>query len=268
MKKFVVAVLLGVISFTGCGKSKSGSGQSSVSASVETSIQRPDVDLFIGTDEWPPYEGTNGEKVSGFSVELISKVLDGMGKSYKIQVFPWKRGTAMVFDGKLDALFSASHKVEREEKCYYPTENILMSRYVFFIRKSNMDTLKYNSFEDLLGHKVGVSSGYSYNEDFWNFVKTNQIYDEGNSDTVNFKKLARGRIDYFPCELGNGISLIKELGLTNDITYLSKTLIQKPYYIIFSKKTVKEEFVKKYSEALHKFKQTEDYKRLYNSYFK
>lgn len=36
--------------------------------------------------------------------------------------------------------------------------------------------LRYTEFSDLTGHRVGVTSGYSYTPEFWDFLKGNSNY--------------------------------------------------------------------------------------------
>ncbi len=225
--------------------------------------------LDIACDSaWPPYGFKENGKLTGFAVDVVKGVMKNMGIDATITSYTWKRAEKRVLSGKADALFCASKKAKRMKKCYYPKEPLFDSQYVFFIKKSNSGKLKYDSLEDLKGHKVGVTLGYSYNKKLWNSLKANKNYSSVKSDRLNMKKLAAGKIDYFPCELGTGVSLMKKLGVEDQITFLKKPVIKKPYFIIFNKQRMGNStaFVEKFSQALKEFKKTDAYKKIYTKY--
>ncbi|MDM8537270.1 transporter substrate-binding domain-containing protein, partial [Desulfobacterales bacterium HSG17] len=116
-------------------------------------------------------------------------------------------------------------------------------------------------------NKIGVVLGYSYTKELWDFLKANNIYSEAKTDRLNFLKLEKGKIDYFPAEMGNAKIIINELGINDKVTYLPKKITQKPYYIIFNKKRVTADFVNDFSDALKKFKETDEYREIFNRYF-
>ncbi len=222
---------------------------------------------IVCEEEWKPYIYFENGKPKGYSFEILEYVLKNMEIEYTLTPYPWKRALKYVMKGRVDALFNASKKTDREEACHYPSEDLLKSKYVFFILKRNEKKLKYQNFEDLKGHLIGVALGYSYTPEFWNFVKINKNYLEARNDKLNFKKLSKGRIDYFPAEIGNGKAIIEELGIGDIITYLPKPLTQKPYYIIFNKSRIEKEFVDMFSNTLEEFKKSPEYKGLYDKYF-
>lgn len=226
--------------------------------------------LHIGCDnDWPPYEWLDKEtkELKGFAPEVVTHVLETMGVDFTITPYPWKRAEKNVLEGKTAALFPASRKAKREETCYYPEINIINSEYYFYIRKEDRGTLRYTDFSDLQGHRIGVTSGYSYTTEFRDFLRANQNYTEARTDELNLKKLVKGRFDYFPGEIGNVSVLAKQLGIEDEIVRLPKAFIQKPYYMIFNKAHVDEAFVERFSAALETFKQSPEYKTIYDKYF-
>lgn len=224
---------------------------------------------IVCDDHWAPYEWkdkTTGE-LKGFAPDVVRNVLRNMGVEFKITAHSWKKAEKYVLEGKAGALFPASRKAKRETKCYYPEIQLLDSQYFFYIRKANEGKLKYNDFSDLKGHKVGVTSGYSYTPEFMEFIAANKNISEAKTDELNLKKLVKGRFDYFPGEAGNVALLARRLGIEDKIVRLPKPFIEKPYYIIFNKEHVDEVFVKNFSEALKKFKGTPEYQSIYTGYF-
>lgn len=226
--------------------------------------------LYIVTSEWPPYEYTENGKAVGFATEIIEKVLPKMGYEAKIEFMPWKRATELAKAGEADALFSASQSADRAEFLYYPETPLHPSEYVFFIRKADVGKLKFDTLEDIKAYKVGVTRGYSYSDELLKKLEEFKNSEEANTDEQNLEKLEGGRIDYFPSDLLVGLTLIKKPGMQDKITYLDKRLKVKDYFITFSKKSSKinPDFVKKFSEELKAFSQTDEYKQLHARYYK
>lgn len=222
---------------------------------------------IVTEKEWPPYAFEDNGTVKGYAIEVLSPVLKKMGVDFQVKAYPWAKSENMALTGKADAVFCASRKTKRETACYYPFESLFDSSYAFFIKAEDKGRLKYNSFEDLKSHKIGITRAYSYTEDFLNFVKENKNFTQANNDRLNLRRLAKGKIDYFPGEIGNIMMLLKEENLTGKIIALPKTLTQKPYYIIFNKQKVEKEFVDSFSQALKEFKNTPEFKEIFSKYF-
>lgn len=230
----------------------------------------PAEQLSIATSEWPPYEYSENGKPVGFATEIIEKVLPKMGYEAKIEFMPWKRATELAKSGEADALFSASHSAERAEYLFYPETPLHPSEYVFFVRKADVGKLKFDTFDDLKPYKVGVTRGYSYSDELLKKLEEFKNSEEGNTDEMNLEKLDGGRIDYFPSDLLVGLTLVKKLGLQDKIIYLEKRIKVKDYFITFSQKSskVNPDLVKKFSDELKAYMQTDEYKQLQAKYYK
>jgi len=229
----------------------------------------PDKPLKIVCDDrFPPFEFREGDKMSGLAVDLVKTLLTRMQIPYSIESYPWKRAESMVLSGEADALFSASYLDARADACWYPLEHLFESVYVLFIRIQDEDVLHYDGFEDLKPKHIGVTLGYSYNELFWMFLKGTGNYSEATTDEQNLQMLANGRCDFSIIEKNVGKTLIKTMHLEDKITYIPKTLIQKPYFLIFNKKQVPRSLADRFSKELNIFKTTEEYKKTYSIYFK
>jgi ABC-type amino acid transport substrate-binding protein len=87
-------------------------------------------------------------------------------------------------------------------------------------------------------------------------------------DEQNFKKLLKHRIDYVVTGYSNGITLLKTMGIGDQVVPLeAKSLLEDYLYLIFSKKTVTQELVNQFSTALQRFKTTRTYHNIYEKYF-
>ncbi len=183
-----------------------------------------------------------------------------------ISIYPWKRAITMLENGNADALFSVNFTQDRSNVAFYPEEPIVVSPWVMWVREE--DGLNFESFDDLIGKRVGVVRGYSYTPEFWMFIKQHQLYQEVVSDELNFKKLSAGRLDYIAAELGNGLYLYRTLNLEKKIIPLLKTPLKKDgLFIIFNKDKVSRTFVDKFSTELKKLKEGPFYKYLYHTNF-
>lgn len=223
--------------------------------------------IDIICDDWPPYQMVEDHQLSGFSTRIVKIVFERMKVTINsIKVYPWKRAIKMVETGKTDALFSANYTKNRTEFAFYPDEKIVDSPWVMWVREE--DGFKFESFDDLLGKKIGIVRGYSYTPEFWEFLKKHNNYYEITNDEQNFKKLNVGRVDFVPAELGNGLYLVKKLDLSGIIPLRKNPLKSDGLYIIFNKTNVSKSFVDTFSNELKQLKQEPLYIYLYNEYFK
>ncbi|MDY0095167.1 MAG: transporter substrate-binding domain-containing protein [Candidatus Vecturithrix sp.] len=223
--------------------------------------------LKIATEEWPPYVYEQDGKAVGYSIDILNSVFAKMGVTVTYNQYPWKRAIKGVFSGAADALFHASKNEERQQYCYYPEEELTQSRYVFFIRQEDVGRLKFDSFDDLIGADVGITQGYSYTAELLDFLYANGLAVSTVSDESNLRMLAKKRTDYFPTDMLNGLYLVKESGLQDQLTCLPKPIFEKPYFIIFNKQNVSLEFVERFSRTLAEFKQTEEFRQIEAKYF-
>jgi polar amino acid transport system substrate-binding protein len=221
--------------------------------------------ITLVCDEWPPYQVTEKNRVSGFCTKVVEEVFKKMGvKIAGLDVYPWKRAIAMLEMGKTDALFSANFTRERTAYAHYPKEPLIQSPWVVWVREE--DGFTFNALSDLKYKKVGVVRGYSYTGEFWDYIKKNAKPDEVTDDETNFKKLNAARIDCTVAELGNGYHILKELKIKRIIPLKNRPIKEDGLYVLFNKTTISEAFVKKFSAELKKVKEGLLYPYLYNEY--
>ena len=224
--------------------------------------------LKVAVDVWHPYEDISNQQAPGFSTEVITHVFQSMDVDIKLTEYPWARGLKNVYEGLSDALFTAFPSEERREYCYYPDEPLAIEKWILFIRREDRDKFQFRSYEDLIDKSIGVLRGASVSEEFWEFVKRHNNYQEVPVDELNFEKLMLGRIDCVVTSHSNGMVLVKKKGLKGKVVpLLSRIIKEDNLYIIFSKKTVTPDFVKAFSRELRRFKKSEKYQLIYEKYF-
>lgn len=223
--------------------------------------------LTLVCDNYPPYQTVKNDTVDGYSTRIVRIILKEMEAEIKrLDVLPWKRALNAMETSKADALFSANYTEERAAYAYYPSEPLVQSPWVIWVREE--DGIQYDSFSDLDDGIVGVVRGYSYTPEFWKYLKKGHNYEEVTDDDTNFRKLHGGRIKYIIAELGNGLQIISELKLKGIIPLTAQPVKTDGLYITFNKKTVQKSFVDDFSRRLTAFRGTDTYQKIYQSYFK
>jgi polar amino acid transport system substrate-binding protein len=224
--------------------------------------------LQLVTDQWIPYENLSDAEAPGFSTEILKHIFAAMGQEASFEEFPWARAAGLVFRGERDAIFTAFYNEERARFCYFPKEPLARDKWIFFVRTADVGRLRFSSFEDLVGHEIAVLRGASISPEFWDFAHQHDNVAETASDEADFRMLEAGRVDYVVASFVNGVQLIASLGLDGKIEpLLSRSLKEDDLYVIFSKARVSQDFVDAFSEALHQFKQTEEFRAIYRKYF-
>jgi len=229
--------------------------------------------MKIAVDIWPPYQfqvGVAGnESMTGFSTDVILAVFKQMNivVDGKISPYPWARAEAMVIDGSVDVLYTAASSDKRALITLYPSESLMESSWSFFVRKEDSGKLKFDSLSDLKGKKVGVVRAYAYTPELWAFLEAEKNYEDVIKDDQNVSKLVAGRVDYIAMDYGNGLALLKSMGLLDKVVALKNPIKPISLYAIFSKKTVDKALVDEFSEKLKAFKKTKEYQQIFDKYF-
>lgn len=118
-----------------------------------------DTTLKLGTDDWPPYEyrtnESNSGAISGYSTEILLATLKQMDvKVSQLIEYPWARGEFLLQKGAIDALYSSTRSKKREQLFYFPDTPLIESKWVMFIKRSDVNRLKFNTLNDLKGKTV------------------------------------------------------------------------------------------------------------------
>ena len=213
------------------------------------------------------YGDEDETEVTGLWVEMVRAVMDRMGEKYeKFKLYPWARLFRMGLSGKVDGMLGAKTP-EREKYLWYPEEPLIRDPWVFFVRKSDVGSLKFDNYDDLKGHPIGLMRDFAYSDELWEFVRREKNYEEVPTFKQNLIKLLAGRVDYTANTLNIGICKAKEMGILGKISPLKDRYIKNAeFYVMFNKQNVSKEFVDRFSKNLRAFKKTPDYKTLLIKY--
>lgn len=231
-----------------------------VGATPASAEERP---LKIICDIWPPYQIDHLDGITGYSTEIVAHVLKAMDVKHEpVTAYPWKRALTILESNHADGLFSANYAEDRLTFARYPEEVIVDSPWNIWSRGEQA----FLSMDDLKGKRIGVVIGYSYTPEFWDFIQTYCEVEKVTSDRINFRKLSMGRLDATVAEYGNGIYLVRQLGLANVAPQKALEIKRDGLYMIFNRNTVKEGFVQEFSRQLRTFKATEAHRDLQRKY--
>lgn len=140
----------------------------------------------------------------GLFVELTKEIGKRNRLDIVISVVPPKRTLIDFASKQIDGYFPSSDSqniqpVEKSEPFYYKKD---------FIFQRSASSLK--SIQDLAGKTVGLTAGYGYSDEL--LRHTDIKFEYAQTDALNIKKLALGRIDAFIIEEHSGQAAIKQSG--------------------------------------------------------
>ena len=113
-------------------------------------------ELNIVTEIYPPYNLKVEGKITGISVDVLTKSLKALGHNYpvdNIKVLPWARAYRQAVSGPNTVLFSTT-RTEQREKLFHWVGPIIPTRVVLLAKKSK--DIKISTPEDIKKYKIGV----------------------------------------------------------------------------------------------------------------
>jgi len=209
---------------------------------------------------------------SGIDLILLKMTDDAMPEvSFKYNQAPWKRCLNNIENDTTQACFSASYKEKRLQHGFYPGTHtggevdpalrLHSSSYSLYVAKdSNINVTGKMVIEGLNG-KIAAPSGYSIGDDL---AKAGYKVDAGGTNTKNnFKKLISGRVEAVAALTLNGDNIIlKNPEHAKQIKAIETPLVDKPYYLMFSKQFVKAnpDLADKIWKKTAELRETQEYK--------
>lgn len=251
---FLVLILILTMLFVACGGGEDetatrvtndSSGEATVESNVETtpetSTEPPtkanykERTIIIGTMHYPPFEIVADGNFSGPGTETVIEVFNRLGYDYEIQDLPWARMLEMMQSGDLDIITDVYITAERSEYLTYSKIPYGTFPQTFFTLKSS--GIKFDgNLDSIKDYTIGITRGYAYGEMFDAALKNGEIkYDESDTATNLFDKLANSRVDIVADTSYTGNAMIKELNKENEIIMLEPYFDSLFSYIAVSK---------------------------------
>ena len=222
--------------------------------------------LTIYTEEFPPYNFTENNKIVGVSTEVVEAVMKTAGLDYEIVSYPWARTYKLAADSPNSLIFSISRRPKRETTFKW-IGVITPSKHSVFALKSRLD-IKIKKLEDLKAYTIGTTIGdaretYLLENGFW--ASDLQRVSGGTANLQNYQKLKLGRIDVWPMSEANAYYTVRKSGDDPGEqirkVFVFEEMSSEGYYIASSLQTP-DDIVRTISETLEKFKKTTEYQQI------
>ena len=219
--------------------------------------------VTIYTEEFPPFNFTEKGKITGVSSEVVQHVMAGTGIDYQIKSLPWAQAYDLAQKESNTLIFSIGRTSSRES--LFKWIGILTPTTYSVMALQSRSEIKINSLEDLKKYKIGTTKDDIVES--WlidnGFSPTELLRSSGEHAALkNFKNLLNKRIDLWPFPDAVAYYIVRQQGHSDPESLLDRVFpleeLSGGYYIAASLNT-RDAIVSKVSDALKKFKQSDDY---------
>lgn len=150
--------------------------------------------LRVVTSDFPPFQISVGNAVSGLATEVVEAVIKNAGYSSNIKLYPWARAYKMALKGPPVLIYSIVRSTEREK--LFKWIGPIAPYNVYFWKLKERTDININSFESAKRYLCGG---------VFDDIKASQLQKIGftlgknldlvSDDSLNIRKLYAGRID-------------------------------------------------------------------------
>ncbi|MDP4301475.1 substrate-binding periplasmic protein [Leptothrix discophora] len=177
--------------------------------------------VFSANPDYPPYHWAEGDRLVGASVALTGRILDDLGVAWEARhVGPWPRVLKSAEHGQIDLIVSLKPTPEREAYLVFTRAPAFPNPMAVFAAKAR--PVRFDSPQDLVGKRGGRTAGDRFGDAFDRYAEQALTLEDADSLSVNFNKLAAGRIDYVVTGLYTGRAQLLRLGLNDRIVPLPR----------------------------------------------
>jgi polar amino acid transport system substrate-binding protein len=219
--------------------------------------------LTIYTEDFPPFNFTEKGKITGVSTEVVQHVMADTGIQYQIISLPWDQSYSLAQKRADTLIFSISRNSKRE--ALFKWIGILTPTTYSVMALSSRADIKIARLEDMKKYKVGTTTDDIVES--WllgkGFSKSDLFRSSGsNAALKNFRNLLNKRIDLWPFPDAVAYFIARQEGHSDPGQLFRKAFpiseLSGGYYLAASPET-SDAVVMKISQALKKFKQSDDY---------
>lgn len=229
--------------------------------------------IRITNGEWPPLFSEKLPQYGPCS-RIVSEAFALEGVKVVYGFFPWERAFRFSEAGKWDGAIGWPYNKDKAKTHYYSKDVINKGECVFFFRK-NMP-FEWSSVNDLKKYKLGVTLGdwmLDGDDEFTKALRDGELkYARASRDELNFRKLARKRIDIFPQQLEVGYAQIKNMVKTGElkqseadmITHYPTPYKNMPLYLLLNKKNENnKQMIELFDRGMRQLIDSGQYDRIY-----
>jgi len=226
-------------------------------------------DISFMTENYPPFNFVENNKLQGVSVDLMVEILKALKSTQtrnSIDLVPWARGYMNVLSKKNACLFTMTRTKERENK--FKWVGPITSTVFSLIAKVDRH-ITINSLEEIKPFHVGVIKN-DWGERFLvnSGVDVNKLDSLAGTNVIlrSLQKLDLKRIDLFAYSL-NAVRWELKKNKVSQLDYESVYTLQKSdVYYAFNKDT-SDELVQKFQLALDTLKKHGGHQKILNQYY-
>lgn len=155
-------------------------------------VARADTLLIGAEDDWYPYSANIDGEPRGQAVDIVRAAYRATGNEVKLVSMPYARCMKLTLAGKLVGCFDTSWDKSLVADYLFHRQPMFLAKIVIFARK---DSTEHNlTTRDLENHRVAVTNGYTYGDDF--DLDRAIGKDVSMRDLDGLRKLIAGRVDY------------------------------------------------------------------------
>ena len=166
--------------------------------------------VFGGDRDYPPYEFLDQDgKPAGYNVDLTRAIAEVMGLKIEFRLGGWSEARAALQDGRISALQGISYSDERATQFDLSLPHTIVNHAIF----ARSDVRTAASLDDLRGHCVALHRAGIMDDTLTRAGYDGLVRTDTPADALRL--VAAGRCDYAVVALLPGISLVRQLKLTN-----------------------------------------------------
>ncbi|WOD12411.1 transporter substrate-binding domain-containing protein [Pseudomonas sp. NyZ704] len=148
--------------------------------------------LRLNTDIFPPYQVSEGETLSGTSVDALECIFKTLRQPYSVRVMPWQRAIHEVGQGRADGFFSAAN-MQRANRFAALSAPLALEKWYWYSNRPDTAELAAVGGDSKL--RIGAVRGS--NQLAWLLENGYAVEQQVSSTEQLFKLLDMGRIDTF-----------------------------------------------------------------------
>jgi polar amino acid transport system substrate-binding protein len=222
--------------------------------------------IRIASGEWIPYTGEDLPNYGCDSI-VVSEAFALEGVQVEFGFFPWARSYYEAEIGNWDGTLEWADTPEHREKFYLSDQPTSQQEWVFFHLKGYH--FDWNNLDNLVGKRVGLTSGYVYSGLFDELKLSGSVqFEEAGSDEANFRKLINGRIDVFLVERRVGYAVLERSFSAEEkaqiVAHLKAFDQFQPYVLLSRAVSDNERYIQLYNDGFEKLVSSGRYTQIMN----
>lgn len=242
---------------------------------VSTVVSASESVLRVGITNRPVFQYMEQDgSFAGLDIELSEKIFKLAGLDIEYVMLPWRRIVYLVEHGEIDVALSAADSLERQKFAFFSKEPYRLGHNILFTTSTGLTKLQnIERLSDLEGtdFNLGVMRGVAYSPEYVSlrekeWFKSHLV----TVDTVDrlHDTLLLGRVDGYLGSEFEQADIIAKRGLNGKIVpaFYLMTDEDAQSQIMFSKKTVSPDVVKRVDEAIIRFHASGEYDAILKKY--